>query len=126
VLTTTDPRQQKDHVATSAAAPTSRTRSTVMLAVTVLVVATNLRASITSVGPVIDLISADTGLGPAALGVLGAVPLLVFAVVSPLVHALSRRVGADRAVLIALVLSSSPPSCDPFPAGRAHSGSAPS
>ena len=43
----------------------------------------------------IDLISIDTGLGPAALGFLGAVPLILFALVAPLVHTLSRRVGAD-------------------------------
>ena len=72
--------------------------------VTVLLVAANLRAAITSVGPVLDRIGADTGLSSTALGVLGAVPLLTFAVVSPSVHLLSRRVGTERAVFAALVV----------------------
>jgi MFS transporter, CP family, cyanate transporter len=70
----------------------------------VLLVAANLRAAITSVGPVVDIIRADTGLSSTALGLLGAVPLLTFAVVSPSVHLLSRRIGAERAVFAALIV----------------------
>jgi MFS transporter, CP family, cyanate transporter len=91
-------------VTTTSGRTTSRTAAPVLLVVTVLVVATNLRATITSVGPVLDLISTDTGLSAAALGVLGAIPLIAFAVVSPVVHHLSRRVGAERAVLLALLV----------------------
>lgn len=79
-------------------------RSRALLLVTVLVVAANMRPTITSVGPLIDRIGADTGLGPAALGLLGAIPVLAFAVVSPLVAALSRRLGVERTVLIALAV----------------------
>jgi CP family cyanate transporter-like MFS transporter len=71
--------------------------------VTVLLVAANLRAAIASVGPVLDRIGADTGLSSTALGVLGAVPLLTFAVVSPSVLLLSRRIGVERAVFAAFV-----------------------
>jgi CP family cyanate transporter-like MFS transporter len=81
-----------------------RTLAAPLLAtVMVLLVAANLRAAITSVGPVLDRIGADTGLSSTALGVLGAVPLLTFAVVSPSVHLLSRRIGVERAVFAALV-----------------------
>ncbi|MGC5166224.1 MFS transporter [Luteimicrobium sp. DT211] len=82
-------------------APSGR-RAHVYLLVTVLVVAANLRGAITAVGPVIDDLGADTGLSAGALGLLGAVPLLTFAVVSPLVHALARRTGTEPAVGIAL------------------------
>ena len=73
-------------------------------AMAVLVVATNLRPAITAVGPVLELIGSDTGLDASGLGLLGAVPLLAFAAVSPLVHLLTRRVGAERAVFYALLV----------------------
>jgi len=75
-----------------------------LLLLTVLVVAATLRASITSVGPVLGLLSADTGLGESQLGLLGALPLIAFAVVSPLVHVVSQRFGPERTVLVALVV----------------------
>jgi CP family cyanate transporter-like MFS transporter len=86
----------------SVEAPTDRRMPAALLLITVLVVASTLRAPITSVGSILGLISEDTGLSAAQLGLLGAMPLAAFAVVSPLVHHLSRRVGAERAVLIAL------------------------
>ncbi len=70
--------------------------------VAVLLVAGCLRPALTSVGPVLDMIGADTGLGTTALGVLGALPLLAFAVLSPLVHVPGQRFGAERVVLWAL------------------------
>ena len=82
-----------------------RPRAAIMLsAVAVLVVATNLRPAITAVGPVLELIGDDTGLDAGSLGLLGAVPLLAFAAVSPLVHLLTRRFGAERAVFYALLV----------------------
>lgn len=69
-----------------------------------LVVAANLRPAITAVGPVLHLIGTDTDLSSAWLGLLGAVPLLTFAAVSPAVHLLSQRFGTDRAVLASLVV----------------------
>ena len=69
----------------------------------ILVAAANLRTPLTAVGPVLDRLGEDLDLSPAALGALGAVPMLTFAVVSPLVHRLSRRLGMDRAVLVAMI-----------------------
>ncbi len=77
-------------------------RPAALLLVTVLVVAANLRAAITSVGPVLEPLAAETGLSETQLGLLGAIPLLAFAVVSPLVHALASRIGRERAVAVAL------------------------
>jgi len=70
----------------------------------VLLVAACLRPAITSVGPVLDRIGAGHGLGPGAEGLLAALPLLAFAVVSPLTHRLGGRLGIDRTVLGALAL----------------------
>lgn len=82
----------------------SRPKSAAFLLITVLIVAASLRAAITSVGPVLGLIAADTHHSESLLGLLGAIPLASFAVVSPLVHVLARRIGVERTVLLALVV----------------------
>ena len=80
-----------------------RHRGRVVLAVLgVLLVAACLRPALTSVGPVLRQIGADTGLGSGALGLLAALPLLAFAGMSPLSHLAARRFGTDRVVLVAL------------------------
>ncbi|HEY0237597.1 MAG TPA: MFS transporter [Friedmanniella sp.] len=89
---------------TTAAAPPTRGLSTVVLGLSLLVVAANLRPTLTALGPVLSLVKADTGLSPSALGVLGSVPLLAFAVVSPFVQLLSRRWGPDHTVFAAMVV----------------------
>ena len=75
-----------------------------LLLVAVLLVAANLRATITGVGPLLTQIADDLGTSEAALGALAAVPLIAFAVVSPFAHGLSARFGMPRVVLWSLVL----------------------
>jgi CP family cyanate transporter-like MFS transporter len=70
----------------------------------VLLVAANLRATITGVGPLLSQIADDLGSSEAALGALAAVPLIAFAVVSPFAHGLSARFGMPRVVLWSLLL----------------------
>ncbi|WP_433830686.1 MFS transporter [Actinoplanes sp. CA-015351] len=76
----------------------------IVLTATVFLVALCLRPAITAVGPLLPQISADEQLGEAAQGLLGALPLLAFALVSPQVHRLARRLGTERAVLAALLV----------------------
>ncbi|PRZ16101.1 MFS transporter [Nesterenkonia sandarakina] len=75
-----------------------------LMVVTVLIVAANLRPAITAVGPLIERIGEDTGLGPAALGLLGAIPALGFGVVALFVAALGRRWGLERTIFVSLLL----------------------
>lgn len=70
--------------------------------VAVFLVAACLRPAITSVGPLLDLIGADTGLSNTLLGLLSSLPLLAFAAVSPLVHVPARRFGAERVIVWSL------------------------
>lgn len=70
----------------------------------VFLVALNLRPPLTSVGPLLPQIGAEEGLSGGVLGLLGALPLLTFAVISILVHRFSRALGPERAVLFALLL----------------------
>ncbi|SEQ59839.1 MFS transporter [Microlunatus flavus] len=86
---------------TTAAPPTARGLSTLVLGLSLLVVAANLRPTLTALGPVLGLVAQDTGLSPSTLGLLGSVPLLAFAGVSPFVQLLSRRWGPDHTVFAA-------------------------
>ncbi len=70
----------------------------------VLLVASCLRPALTSVGPVVEPLRAATGLSAAGVGLLGALPLLAFAVLSPVAALPAQRVGLERAVLAALAV----------------------
>jgi CP family cyanate transporter-like MFS transporter len=67
-----------------------------------LLVAANLRPSLTGVGPLLGRVTADLGLNSAAAGLLSAVPLLAFAAFSPLAPGLARRLGMERTLVAAL------------------------
>jgi CP family cyanate transporter-like MFS transporter len=62
----------------------------------IVLVAVNLRASITAVGPIVDDIRADLGLSSASAGLLTTLPVLAFAGASPVAVPLSRRIGIER------------------------------
>ena len=74
-----------------------------LMLVAVLLIAANLRSTITGVGPLLGQIAGDLGTTEAALGLLAAIPLMAFAVVSPLAHGLSARFGVDAVVLVSLL-----------------------
>ncbi len=74
------------------------------MVVAIALVAANLRMTITAVGPLLDEIGADEGISPGLLGLLGALPLIFWGLVSPISHWLSSRLGMTAAVSWALVL----------------------
>lgn len=76
-----------------------------ILVVAVLLIAANLRTALTSIGPLLETVRRDTGLSAGGAGFLvGALPLLTFAVVSPQGSALARRTGINRLLCGAMVL----------------------
>ena len=77
---------------------TTRGNSWVPMFVAVCLVAVNMRMSIAGVGPMLDSIAKAEGANPAVLGLLGSLPLLAWALVSPLAQGLASRIGLDRAV----------------------------
>jgi len=81
-----------------------RRTSIVLLIAAVCLVAANMRPTITALGPLIDQIGADTGMSVAALGALAAVPLVAWALFSPVAHTLSRRYGQPRTLSWSLVV----------------------
>src|SRR5262249_25950515 len=69
-----------------------------------LALAFNLRAPITRLPPVFPELASALHLSSAAISVLAAVPVLCFAVFSPVAAPLSRRFGEERVLLAALLL----------------------
>jgi MFS transporter, CP family, cyanate transporter len=63
----------------------------------------NLRPALTSVGPMLGSIRSDLSLSGAAAGLLPTLPLLIFAIVSPLAH-LGRVLGIERTLAACLTL----------------------
>ncbi|HLS63756.1 MAG TPA: MFS transporter [Ruania sp.] len=70
----------------------------------IVVVAINLRPAIAAVGPVLPMIGQDAGMGSVALGLLGALPVAVFGIVSSMVHRLLHTLGVERTTAGALGL----------------------
>lgn len=68
----------------------------------ILLVATNLRASITTVGPLAEDVQKDLSLSATDTSFLITLPLLVFAVVSPLGPALARKLGIEQSLVFSL------------------------
>ncbi|MGO3147652.1 MAG: MFS transporter [Leucobacter sp.] len=72
--------------------------------VAVFLVAMNLRMTITGVGPLLDDIAASREASAATLGLLASIPLIAWAIVSPVAHSIAARFGMDRTITWALVL----------------------
>jgi CP family cyanate transporter-like MFS transporter len=73
-----------------------------MLLLGILLVAANLRPSITAVGPVLDDIRSSLHLSSAGASVLVSIPLVAFALFSPVAPWISRRLGLEGALAAAL------------------------
>ena len=97
--------------------PTLRRHApTTLIVAGILLVAGNLRAALTTVGPVLSNIRDDLGLSSSAASFLVSLPLLAFAVVSPFVPRVALRLGLERTIAAALgvlavglVVRSTPP-----------------
>ncbi|MGG1242003.1 hypothetical protein BSBH6_02691 [Bacillus subtilis] len=70
----------------------------------IIFIAFNLRPAITSVGPVISSIRADLHMSNGTAGFLTALPLLSFAVLSPLAPKLGQRLGNERTLWLGLLM----------------------
>lgn len=68
----------------------------------IVVLAVNLRPAITAVGPVLPLLGDELRLSAFELGLLGALPVAVFALASSIVGHLVRRLGVERTAVLAL------------------------
>ncbi|MCM4167825.1 putative transporter YycB [Arenibacter antarcticus] len=76
----------------------------VLIVLGILFIAANLRAPITSVGPVITEISETLNLSPAFIGLLTTIPLISFALLSAFAPKVARKTGLERLLLYSLLL----------------------
>lgn len=76
----------------------------VLLIAGILMIATTLRVTFTGAAPLLEAIRTDYGLTTAQTGLLTTLPLLAFALVSPLAAGIARRIGMERSLFAAMLL----------------------
>ena len=82
----------------------SRGKQGALLMAGILMIATTLRVTFTGAAPLLDSIRNDYGLTTAQTGMLTTLPLLAFALVSPLAAGIARRLGMERSLFAAMLL----------------------
>ncbi|EHT4433642.1 CynX/NimT family MFS transporter [Salmonella enterica] len=70
----------------------------------ILMIATTLRVTFTGAAPLLETIRSDYGLSTAQTGLLTTLPLLAFALVSPLAAGIARWFGMERSLFAAMLL----------------------
>ena len=75
-----------------------------LLLLGILFISFNLRAPITAVGSVVDMIQQEYALSNAVAGFITTLPLVAFAIVSPFVAKISAKIGHSKTMLLGLVL----------------------
>lgn len=78
-------------------------RSYLLFAITVVLIGLNLRPIMAAVGPVLEIIQHDTGVGDISAGLLTTVPVLVMGLFALLGGLLQRTLGVERTVLYSLI-----------------------
>lgn len=75
-----------------------------LLIIGIILVGANLRAPLTSVGPLVSSIRDSLGISNTLAGTITTVPLLAFAFLSPVVPKLARRFGMEFTIFVSLIL----------------------
>lgn len=95
--------------------PRPAVTSTALLVAGIILIAANLRAPITAVGPLVGAIRESTGISGSAAGLLTTITLIAFGLVSPIAPRIARRIGIEAtlfvgtaAILLGVVLRSLP------------------
>ncbi|RJT26945.1 CynX/NimT family MFS transporter [Buttiauxella izardii] len=70
----------------------------------ILMIATTLRVTFTGAAPLLDMIRETFRLTTAQTGILTTLPLLAFAVISPLAAGIARRFGIERSLFAAMLI----------------------
>ena len=87
--------------------PTTLTKSTKnswLLLIGVILVGTNLRVPLTSVGALISFIRDDLAISNALAGFITTLPLLAFALISPFAPKIANRIGMEWTIALSLVV----------------------
>lgn len=79
-------------------------KTIILIVVGIFLVGANLRAPLTSVGTLIGFIRDDLGMTNASIGAITTLPLIAFALISPLAPKLAQRIGIEQTILISLFI----------------------
>lgn len=82
---------------------TSRRPSAALTLAGMLLLAANLRAAIAGLGPLLPDVRADLAIDRGTAGLLTTVPVICFGLLSPVAVLLGRRLGSERALLLAVL-----------------------
>ena len=69
----------------------------------ILLIAASLRAPITALGPLLEPVRESFALNASQAGLLTTLPLLAFALVSPLAAPIAHRFGLERVLFLSLI-----------------------
>ena len=75
-----------------------------MILLGILFISSNLRAPITAVGSVVELIQKEFVMSNTSVGFITTLPLVAFAIISPFVSTLSGRIGQAKTMFLGLCL----------------------
>lgn len=75
-----------------------------LLLLGILMIATTLRVTFTGTAPLLDMVRDTFGLTTAQTGILTTLPLLAFAIISPLAAGFARRFGTERTLFAAVTI----------------------
>ncbi len=78
--------------------------STAILILGIIFIAANLRAPVTGLAPVLEQIILTFNLSPSQAGMLTTLPLIAFALASPMAASLAKKQGLEISLFIALIL----------------------
>src|SRR5699024_8996696 len=79
-------------------------KTNISLHIGVILVCSNLRVPITSVGALITFIREDLGISNATAVMITTLPLIAFAILSPFAPKISKRIGMERTIALSLVV----------------------
>ncbi len=74
------------------------------LLIGILLIAATLRVTFTGASPLLDTLRDTFGLTTAETGIITTLPLIAFALVSPLAAGIARRFGMERSLLMAMII----------------------
>ena len=76
----------------------------IFLLIGILLISANLRAPLTSVGSLVPVIRDSLGVSNSVIGTITTVPLLAFALISPLAPKLAYRFGLERTLFFSMII----------------------
>ncbi|CEI83614.1 putative transporter YycB [Oceanobacillus oncorhynchi subsp. incaldanensis] len=95
---------EKNRARTNSLTEEASSNKRMLYLIAIMVIGFNLRPAITSVGPLLGTIRDQIGLENWSAGTITSLPLIAFAIVSPLAPKLGRKLGNEGAVLLGLIL----------------------